>query len=115
MCIRDSFDREYRITRTTDGAERWVNGKGKLIFNNEGEPVQMLGTIMDITDSKIAKEALRAGEAQWRTLINTLPDLVFLKDIDGRYLACNDKFEQLLGKKEHQIIGLTDYEFASKE
>jgi len=109
------LDSKYRITRATDGAERWINGKGKLIFNNEGKPVRVIGTIMDITDSKLAKEALQTGEAQWRMLIDTLPDLVFLKDIDGRYLACNTEFERLLGKKEDQIIGRTDYEFVSKE
>ena len=50
-----------------------------------------------------------------RTLIYTLPDLIWLKNEEGVYLACNKRFEQFLGAKEADIIGKTDYDFVSKE
>ncbi len=50
-----------------------------------------------------------------RTLVNTMPDLIWLKDPDGRYLTCNPPFEQMYGAKEHEIIGKTDYEFVPAE
>ena len=49
-----------------------------------------------------------------RTLIETIPDPVWLKDIDGVFLACNRRFERLYGAKENDIVGKTDYDFVSK-
>ena len=53
------FDREYRIIRQRDGQTRWVHGLGRLQFDDGGQPVSMLGTIQDITDRKLAEEALQ--------------------------------------------------------
>ncbi|OGS90245.1 MAG: hypothetical protein A2Z95_02400 [Gallionellales bacterium GWA2_60_18] len=49
-----------------------------------------------------------------RTMIDTLPDLVWLKDAEGAYLACNKRFEQFFGAKEQDIVGRTDYDFVDK-
>jgi PAS domain S-box-containing protein len=49
-----------------------------------------------------------------RTLIDTLPDLVWLKDPKGVYLACNHRFEQFFGASEREIVGKTDYDFVDK-
>ncbi|WP_051261950.1 PocR ligand-binding domain-containing protein [Desulfovibrio inopinatus] len=51
----------------------------------------------------------------FRILVNTIPDLVWLKDPHGIYLACNPTFERFFGAKESEIIGKTDYDFVSKE
>lgn len=59
------------------------------------------------------RQHLEYEKAHLRTLINTMPDLVWLKDPDGVYLTCNPLFEQLYGAKESQIIGKTDYDFVS--
>lgn len=48
-------------------------------------------------------------------LIQTIPDLVWLKDTKGVYLFCNPRFEQLYGKSQAEIVGKTDYDFVSKE
>ena len=53
---RRPFDRQYRIVRADTGAERWVHGHGTLKLNGAGRPVQMLGTIADITERVTAEE-----------------------------------------------------------
>ena len=58
---------------------------------------------------------LEYEKAHLRTLINTMPDLVWLKDPKGVYLTCNPLFEQLYGAKESEIIGRTDFDFTSRE
>jgi PAS domain S-box-containing protein len=52
--------------------------------------------------------------AMLRSLIDTLPDLIWLKDPKGVYLACNHRFEQFFGASEKEIVGKTDYEFVDK-
>ena len=53
--------------------------------------------------------------AMLRTLIDTLPDLIWLKDSRGIYLACNQRFEKFFGAREQDIIGKTDYDFVTRE
>lgn len=57
----------------------------------------------------------RASEERFRTLIDTMPDLVWLKGLEGEYLACNRIFERLYGAAESEIIGRTDHDFVAKE
>jgi PAS domain S-box-containing protein len=52
------FDKEYKIIRQNDKAERWVHGIGRLKFNDNNELVKMVGTIHDITDRKLVEQEL---------------------------------------------------------
>ena len=55
------FDTAYRVVRQ-DGILKWVREKGKVTFKEKGAgrvPVRFIGTVIDITDSKIAEEELR--------------------------------------------------------
>ena len=64
---------------------------------------------------KQAEKEQARSEALHRNLINTIPDLIWLKDLNGVYLSCNQKFEQFFGAKESEIIGRTDYDFIDKD
>ena len=75
----------------------------------------VLSIFHDISERKRAEEALRGSEAHLRTLIDTLPDLVWLKDTDGVYLSCNRRFESFFGAPERDIIGKTDYDFTDAD
>ncbi|WP_163340778.1 PAS domain-containing sensor histidine kinase [Desulfopila sp. IMCC35008] len=59
--------------------------------------------------------ALHKSENQLNTLVQTIPDLVWLKDEHGVYLSCNLKFERFFGAKQTEIIGKTDYDFVDTE
>ncbi|MEI7456452.1 MAG: PAS domain S-box protein [Nitrosomonadales bacterium] len=56
-----------------------------------------------------------ADEVRLRTLFNTIQDLVWLKNPEGVYLACNPVFEGLFGAVEADIVGRTDYDFVDRE
>ena len=62
-----------------------------------------------------AEKAVRRSENFYRTLIDTIPDLVWLKDIDGVYISCNRNFERLYDARESDIVGRTDYDFVDQE
>ncbi|MEN8445028.1 MAG: diguanylate cyclase, partial [Cyanobacteria bacterium J06555_13] len=51
----------------------------------------------------------------YRTIIHTLPALIWLKDPDGVYLACNHRFEDFFGASEQEIRGKTDYDFVNDQ
>ncbi len=61
------LDMEHRVVRP-DGTVRWVHELGELERDNEGRPVRLTGTILDITLRKSASEALERSEGQLRVL-----------------------------------------------
>jgi len=63
---------------------------------------------------QIKKESTHR-EALLSSLINSIPDLIWLKNKKGIYLACNPRFEKFFNAKENEIIGKTDYDFIDKE
>jgi PAS domain S-box-containing protein len=61
-----------------------------------------------------AHEELRKSRAFISSLVQTIPDMIWLKDKDGVYLACNHAFERYFGKSEAEIVGKTDYDFLDR-
>jgi diguanylate cyclase (GGDEF)-like protein/PAS domain S-box-containing protein len=55
------------------------------------------------------------AETLLRTIVETIPDLIWLKDANGIYLSCNPMFEQFFGAPASVIVGKTDYDFVSRE
>lgn len=62
-----------------------------------------------------SQSQMEAERIRLRTLVSTIPDLIWLKDPDGVYLACNPMFERFFGAKESEIVGKTDYDFVARE
>lgn len=62
-----------------------------------------------------AEERAGMEERFLRTLLNSLPDLVWLKDEAGVYLSCNARFERFAGAQEADIVGKTDYDLMDRE
>ncbi|MEF8714343.1 MAG: PAS domain S-box protein [Accumulibacter sp.] len=74
-----------------------------------------LWSFRDVSERNRAQRALEDERAQLQTLIRTIPDLVWLKDPEGVYLACNPAFERLYFAPEARIVGRTDYDFVDPE
>ncbi|MCH7558892.1 MAG: PAS domain S-box protein [Planctomycetes bacterium] len=69
----------------------------------------------DITKRKKVEEALRKSKNKYRTLLENLPQKIFLKDRNSVYVSCNENYARDLNIKAEEIVGRTDYEFYSKE
>ncbi|MBZ0089942.1 MAG: PAS domain S-box protein, partial [Thermoanaerobaculia bacterium] len=110
---------EYRVEfrqRTAAGDWKWILSLGRVVERDaDGRPLRMLGTHTDITDRKASEQALAAERAQLRTVIDTIPDPVWLKSEEGRFLACNPAFERLTGAREAEALGRTDYDFFDRQ
>ena len=100
---------ENRIL-TRDGRLRWCEWHGTPV-RKDGGLAYFFGLGIDITERKQAEAARRRSEASLRTLLDTIPDLVWLKNPEGQYLECNRKFERLYGVLRQDLLGRTDYDF----
>ncbi|MDQ3329827.1 MAG: PAS domain S-box protein [Planctomycetota bacterium] len=70
----------------------------------------VFSTISDLTGRKATEAALRNTEAQYRSLVESLPLNVFVKDLEGRFLFANQRFCRMTHRPLGELIGLTDFD-----
>ena len=77
----------------------------------DGHPQRVVVMFADITAHKQSEEALRQNHAMLDTILNAIPQSVFWKDRDSRYLGCNARFAEAVGlQSPHEIVGKTDFD-----
>jgi diguanylate cyclase (GGDEF)-like protein/PAS domain S-box-containing protein len=104
------FDREYRVIRQTDGAVRWVQGLGRLEFDDQGRPTRMLGTIRDITEARQAQETLRESKELLQLFIQHAPVALAMFDREMRYVDASRRWLEIHGLVDREVIGHSHYE-----
>ena len=98
--------------RLADAALREVEVYSTPIASDDR--VQLLSIIHDVTQRKQTDLRLAESEMRLRTLVQTIPDMIWLKDTQGVYLLCNSRFEAFFGAREKDIVGKTDYDFVDR-
>jgi len=71
--------------------------------------------VIESSERKKAVEALRASETRYRTLLENLPQKIFLKDRNSVYVSCNENYARDLKIRAEEIAGKTDYDFYPRE
>ena len=66
-------------------------------------------------NAEAMNEKLALEHVHLKTLVNSLPSLVWVKNDQGAYMTCNARFESLYGVSEDGLIGKTDYDFVDKD
>ena len=94
---------------------KYVEQSGNTIFDEKGNPLVSSGTIHDITELSLAKIELENEHNKLKAILGNIPDLLWIKDVDGVYITCNKRFEEFFGAKDEDIINKTDYDFVDKE
>ncbi|MGE3956652.1 MAG: PAS domain S-box protein [Vicinamibacterales bacterium] len=110
---RTTFDLEHRMLLR--GEVRWVHARAEFVFGPDGRAVEAWGVTQDITERRRMSDAVTEERARLRSVLNTIPDLVFVKDTTGRWVACNPALERFLGKRETELLGRTDADLFPRE
>lgn len=95
------------------GAYLW--GNATPLIDSKGNIVGAIESIRDITERKQAEDKLKKSEQEYRSLVESTEDSVYLVDRDCRYLFLNDKHLSRLGLPAEKIVGRTYSEFHSPE
>ncbi|HTY40930.1 MAG TPA: PAS domain S-box protein [Thermoanaerobaculia bacterium] len=102
--LREPYQYEYRLRRH-DGEYRWILDTGVPRFTPEGVFEGYIGSVIDITDRRLAEEALKESEARYRTQVENAPEAIVVFDVDlGRFVEANDNALRLWGMSHDEFL-----------
>lgn len=108
---------EFAI-RTKYGDLKWVEQTTVLQYENE-KPVGFQCVIKDISEKKEMEEVMRKYEValvenqeRLQSILDNATSLIYIKDLQGKYLLVNKQFKKVLDVTESDIIGKTDFDFS---
>lgn len=98
-----------------NGDIRWERVFAHPVWSEEeNRLIGIVGAVQDVTDQKQAEELLKETLLQQVAILNNIPDLAWLKDLDSRYIAVNEQFSKTCGFETQEIIGRNDYHIWEK-
>jgi PAS domain S-box-containing protein len=96
----------YRI-RHKDGSWRWHHTAGSLVKDRQGVPAYIIGVAEDVSERRLAEEALRVSEEKYRTYVDNSPTGIFVTDATGRYVEVNPCACQLTGYPRDELTQMS--------
>src|SRR4028119_895914 len=106
---RTPYEVEFRMRRL-DGEYRYMSCRAVPILNADGSIREWVGANTDITDRFQAQEALRDRNVLLTSILESTPDIIVVKDRQGRYVALNSNVANFYGKRIEDILGKDDSE-----
>ncbi len=92
------------------GAPKWLRTTKLPMRDDHGEIIGLIGVARDITERKRAELAWKAERALFRSMIDQVPDYLFVKDTASRFIVVNRAVAADLGLQPEDLIGKTDFE-----
>ncbi len=114
MSKGESIDFEYRVV-CRNGSVIWVRDRSCFIKDRDGKPLCWQGVIFDVTEQKIASDALEESEERYRQLFENAKDIIYVHDLDGNYISINEVAERVLGYTHDEALSLNMTEITAPE
>ncbi|MGB6222375.1 PAS domain-containing protein [Haloferula sp.] len=104
------LNREWRF-KTHDGEIRDMVTTKVPLLDPDGRSWGIVGMDRDVTETRRARQILLETEQRLQEMMDNSPAVVYLKDLEGRYLMVNRGYEELFGIDRDDVLGRTDHEF----
>ncbi len=124
--VFETFNRVYRTGIASksldwelfrkDGSKRTVEVSVALIRNLNGDPVGFRGILRDVTEQKLADEALRKSEEKYRQLVNHAPAGLYEVDfLQRKFVTVNDIMCEYTGYTKEELLSMSPFDILSEE
>jgi PAS domain S-box-containing protein len=111
---RKPFDIEFRM-RKKSGDDCWFHSRGQAVWDAEGNPVRMAGSIRDISERKHAEHRLKQSEERFRMLVEQASDGIFISDGNGCFLDVNRRGCEMTGFSGDENLTMNIKDFVPEE
>ena len=100
------YENEYRVVRS-DGSVRYVHSRGEAEFDEEGQPIRLRGTALDITDRKLAEIGIDQTLQRFKDFARSASDFFWEMDENLRFSFFSERFTEVTGVDPEELIGKT--------
>jgi two-component system, cell cycle sensor histidine kinase and response regulator CckA len=104
------YDIEHRVRRP-DGQVRWVHERAVVERDAAATPIRLIGTVQDISQRRLAVEALQASEERYRRIVENTSEGVWTYDVQGITTFMNARMAAMLGYTVEEALGQPIYTF----
>ena len=107
---RNHYQVTYRV-QLKDGGLRFLESTAKLQLDEQGQPLRMVGTLVDISERVVHEQRVRASEEKFAKAFHSSPDAITITERDsGRYIEVNEGFSRITGYQNAEVIGRTSHD-----
>ncbi len=104
LADKGSIALEYRW-QVADGSYKWFLDNATIVRDAEGKPVHIIGTWLDITESKQNQDEVEKSRREFKELVDLLPQIVFEADLQGNLTFVNNQSYDLTGYGPEDFAG----------
>jgi len=116
-CFKETMKRQgfmedfEHATYRKDGSVFWISVRAREVRDDLGRLLYYEGNHIDITDRKLAQDALKASEERYRTIIENIGDGYYEVDLKGTIQFINDACARISGVPRHKLMGMSFKDF----
>jgi two-component system, LuxR family, sensor kinase FixL len=104
LAIGADYETECRIV-LPDNATRWLHSRGRVELGADGKPWRVHGVSFDVTQRKLAEEALLESEMRFRTVADAAPVMIWMSGPDKEGIFFNKGWLEFTGRPLDQELG----------
>ncbi len=103
IAIAEGWKLEYRVI-TARGDLKWVNGASELVTDEQGNVIEMMGTVQDVTEQHLMQQRYNEARNRFEAIFDAIPDVALFIDHDRKIISCNSATEAIFGYERKEII-----------
>lgn len=98
------YNTEYRTLSPDKKNVKWIRAIGWTDYDETGKPIKFDGITLDITAQRFASERLKESEKRFRRMADTMPQVVWMATLDGRFVYASKKWHDFTGLTENETM-----------
>jgi len=104
LAQRTDLAYEFRVVLPNNDL-RWLSSRGRVFYDKQGRPVNLVGVVLDISERKRSEEVLNEANARVTSILESITDAFCHLDTDWHYTYANRHIEELTGRSREELLG----------